>query len=162
MADDRNFDARAFRGALSRFATGVAIVLARAPDGQLAGMTVNSFASVSLDPPLVLWSMQHGSASAPIYRAAAGFTISLLSADQEHVARRCARTDVSKLDTVTLIDGGHGIPYLADAAAWFDCRTWAIHPGGDHDILIGRVTAFGQRPGPTLLFQDGRFRRSDA
>ena len=156
------FDARGFRDALGRYVTGVALVIARDTDGAVAGMTINSFASVSLDPPLVLWSMRRDSASAGIFRAAQNFTVSILGAEHADIARRCARTDGEKLDSLDLVDAPSGIPRLADAAVWFDCAVWAAHPGGDHDLFIGHVRDFGARPGATLMFHDGQFRTSDA
>lgn len=155
-------DPRGFRDALGRYATGVALVMTRGSDGSVAGMTINSFASVSLDPPLVLWSMRSDSASAEIFRTAPGFSVSILGADHEEIARRCARTDCEKLDALDLVEAASGVPHLGDAIVWFDCTTWARHPGGDHDILIGAVREFGSRPGRTLMFHDGRFRASDA
>lgn len=160
--DTPAFDARGFRDTLGRYATGVALVIAHGPDGVATGMTINSFASVSLDPPLVLWSMRSDTASAQAFRDAPGFTVSILGADHEDVARRCARTDGEKLDNLDLVTASSGTPRLEDAMAWFDCDTWAIYPGGDHDILVGRVREFGARPGSTLTFQDGLFRASDA
>ncbi len=151
------FDARGFRDALGRYATGVALVIARTPDGGIAGMTINSFASVSLDPPLVLWSMRSGTTSAAAFRSAGGFTVSILGAEHEDIARRCARADCEKLDNLDLVDTASGHARLRDAIVWFDCTTWATHPGGDHDIFIGAVGDFGSRPGSTLMFQDGRF-----
>lgn len=156
------FDARGFRDALGRYATGVALVIARTSDGTAAGMTINSFASVSLDPPLILWSMRCGTASAEAFRAAGGFTVSILGAEHEQIARNCARTDCDKLDNLDLVDTPTGHARLRDAVVWFDCRTWALHPGGDHDLFIGEVCDFGARPGQTLVFQDGRFRPSDS
>ncbi len=156
------FDARGFRDTLGRFATGVALVMARGPDGNVAGMTINSFASVSLDPPLILWSMRRDTASAQIFRDASAFTVSILGAEHEAVARRCARSDYDKLEGLEFVPAPSGVPRLADAMAWFDCRTWAAYPGGDHDIFVGQVRDFGGRPGATLLFQDGRFRSGDA
>jgi flavin reductase (DIM6/NTAB) family NADH-FMN oxidoreductase RutF len=161
-ADTAVFDARGFRDTLGRYATGVALVIASGPDGAVAGMTINSFASVSLDPPLVLWSMRSDTASAQVFRDAAGFTVSILGAGHEAVARRCARTDGEKLDGLELAYAPSGVPRLDDAMAWFDCATWAVYPGGDHDIFVGHVRDFGARPGATLTFQDGRFRSSDA
>jgi flavin reductase (DIM6/NTAB) family NADH-FMN oxidoreductase RutF len=157
-----SFDARGFRDALGRYATGVALVLARADGRPLVGMTINSFASVSLDPPLVLWSMRRDSSSAEAFRAAGAFTVSILAAEHEEIARRCARTDCEKLESLDLVEAASGQPRLADAVVWFDCTVWAAHPGGDHDIFVGQVRGFGTRPGATLLFQDGRFRSSEA
>ena len=156
------FDARGFRDALGRYATGVALVIARGADGTAAGMTINSFASVSLDPPLVLWSMRRDSASADVFRAARSFTVSILGAEHADIARRCARTDGEKLGGLDLVDAASGNPRLADAIVWFDCTVWAAHPGGDHDLFIGHVHDFGARPGATLMFHDGQFRTSDA
>lgn len=160
--DMPNFDARGFRDALGRYVTGVALVISRNANGAVAGMTINSFASVSLDPPLVLWSMRRDSASAGIFRTARHFTVSILGAEHAEIARRCARTDDDKLGGLDLVDAASGIPRLADAAVWFDCAVWAVHPGGDHDVFIGRVRDFGARPGATLMFHDGHFRSSDA
>ena len=162
MDDLPAFDARGFRDALGRYATGVALVLARDPGGIAAAMTINSFASVSLDPPLVLWSMRVGTASADIFRTATGFTVSVLGAEHEDIARRCARTGDEKLERLDLVDTPGGQLRLSDAVVWLDCRLWAAHPGGDHEIFIGRVTDFGARAGRTLIFQDGRFRASDS
>lgn len=156
------FDARGFRDALGRYVTGVALVIARDVDGAVAGMTINSFASVSLDPPLVLWSMRRDSASAEIFRAARHFTVSILGAEHAEIARRCARTDDDKLGSLALVDAASGIPRLAEAVVWFDCAVWAVHPGGDHDVFIGHVRDFGARPGATLMFHDGQFRTSAA
>ena len=162
LPPDIPFDARGFRAALGRYATGVALVIARDADGVVAGMTINSFASVSLDPPLVLWSMRRDSSSAEIFRAARNFTVSILGAEHSEIARRCARTDGEKLGGLDLVAAASGIPRLADAVVWFDCAVWAAHPGGDHDLFIGRVCDFGARPGATLMFHDGQFRISDA
>jgi flavin reductase (DIM6/NTAB) family NADH-FMN oxidoreductase RutF len=151
------FDARAFRDALARYATGVAIVMARCPEGRTAGMTINSFASVSLSPPLVLWSMQQGTSSGEVFRAASGFTVSILGEAAQATAMLFARSDSAKLEAAALAEAPSGLPMIEDAAAWFDCTTDAVHPGGDHDIFVGRVGAFGARPGATLMFQDGRF-----
>lgn len=156
------FDARSFRDTLGRFATGVALVLARDADGMVAGMTINSFASVSIDPPLILWSMRSDTASAEVFRRSLDFTVSILGAEHEPIARRCARSDYDKLEGLEFAPAPSGVPRLVDAMAWFDCRTWATYPGGDHDIIVGLVHHFGGRPGSTLLFQDGSFRSGDA
>lgn len=161
-ADSPAFDPKAFRAALGRYSTGVAVVMARCADGRTAGMTINSFASVSLDPPLVLWSMQRGSASSDIFRAAGGFTVSILGEEHEPLARAFAKSDDSKLAHEAVVPAPSGHPHLAGVVAWFDCATDAIHAGGDHDIFVGHVTAFGQSPGRTLTFHDGKFFTSGA
>jgi flavin reductase (DIM6/NTAB) family NADH-FMN oxidoreductase RutF len=161
-ADPTAFDRRAFRDALGRYATGVAIVMARCPEGRTAGMTINSFASVSLTPPLVLWSMQQGTSSGAVFHAAPGFSVSILGDDQQAAAMSFAKSDGGKLDSAALEICPSGLPRIAGAAAWFDCRVAAVHPGGDHDIFLGEVAAFGARAGSTLLFHDGRFGVSGA
>lgn len=157
-----DFDTRAFRDGLARFATGVAVVIARDAAGHVASMTINSFASVSLQPPLVLWSLRTDSSSVNVYRTAAGFTISILAAHQEPIARKLARSDGAKLEGIDLAEAPSGLPRIAGAAAWFDCRPWALYAAGDHDISVGEVTAFGTTSSPTLIFHDGRFLQSDA
>ena len=154
---DAAFDPKQFRGALGRYATGVAVVMARSPDGLTAGMTINSFASVSLDPPLVLWSMQSGTPSSSIFRAAGAFTVSILGAEHQDLAMTFAKSGDAKLEHEAVVPAPSGQPHLSEVVAWFDCATDAVHAGGDHDIFVGRVTAFGQSAGRTLTFHDGRF-----
>lgn len=154
---DATFDPKQFRGALGRYATGVAVVMARSPDGLTAGMTINSFASVSLDPPLVLWSMQSGTPSSSIFRAAGAFTVSILGAEHQDLAMTFAKSGDAKLEHEAVVPAPSGQPHLSEVVAWFDCATDAVHAGGDHDIFVGRVTAFGQSAGRTLTFHDGRF-----
>ena len=154
---DLQFDAKAFRSALGRYATGVAVVMARCADGRTAGMTINSFASVSLDPPLVLWSMQSGTPSSSTFRAAGAFTVSILGAEHQELAMTFAKSGDAKLEHEAVVPAPSGQPHLRDVVAWFDCATDAVHAGGDHDIYVGRVTAFGQSAGRTLTFHDGRF-----
>ncbi len=155
--DSAALDRKAFRSALGRYATGVAVVMARTADGRRAGMTINSFASVSLDPPMVLWSMQSGTSSSDIFRAAGGFTVSILGAEHEELAMAFARSGDGKLDHEAVASAPSGQPRLDGVVAWFDCTTETIHAGGDHDIFLGCVTAFGQSTGRTLTFHDGRF-----
>lgn len=152
-----DFNPKQLRAALGRYATGVAVVMARTDDGRTAGMTINSFASVSLDPPLVLWSMQSGTPSSSIFRAAGAFTVSILGAEHQELAMTFAKSGDAKLEHVAVVPAPSGQPHLGDVVAWFDCATDAVHAGGDHDIFVGRVTAFGQSPGRTLTFHDGRF-----
>lgn len=153
-------DSRAFRDALGRYGTGVAVVGATDQSGKAIGMTINSFASVSLSPPLILWSVESAGNRAADYAAASVFGISILHADQEPMARRFADGTLpacERFDDVPRLPSETGAPLLDGAIAWFDCRREAVYPGGDHDIILGRVVMFGQRPGPGLLFQNGRF-----
>lgn len=150
-------DPRALRTALGAYGTGVAIVTARGAGGQPVGMTINSFAAVSLDPPLVLWSVQSDTASAAAFREARHFALSILAADQEAVARQFARTDDDKFGGVASSPGLAGVPLIDGAVAHFECAAWACYPGGDHEIIVGRVNRFASRPGPALGFHRGRF-----
>ncbi|MGF1607609.1 MAG: flavin reductase family protein [Rhodothalassiaceae bacterium] len=154
------FDSLAFRRALGRYATGVAIVAAYDQQGKPFGMTINSFASVSLEPPLILWSVESGARMAPAYIDAPLFGLSVLAADQEPLARRFADPDLEpaqRFDHVALDPASDSAPLLAGSAAWFECRRDSVHPGGDHEIILGRVLRFGRRAGRTLLFHDGAF-----
>ena len=139
-------DRRAFRRALGHFPTGVAIVTTVAGDRPV-GMTINSFASVSLDPPLVLWSVDLAAGFADAFTAADRFALSVLAGDQMALARR--------FDGVATWAGAGGPPLIAGALATFECRREAVHPGGDHAIIVGRVDRFAARDGSPLLFHAG-------
>lgn len=148
--------ARDFRATLGRFSTGVTVVTCASARGPL-GITVNSFASVSLDPPLVLWSAARSSARHDAFCAAERFAIHVLGAGQEDLASAFA-TRADAFDTVEWSESPEGLPLLATCAARFDCTRDAVHPGGDHSILVGRVE--GATLGPItepLVFHLGRF-----
>ncbi len=152
-----DFDRKKFRNALSQFGTGVAIVTAHADAAAPVGMTINSFASVSLDPPLVLWSVQSNSPSAAQFLAAPAFGITILSSAQEALAMRFSRSDDAKFEGVATRPGHAGVPMITGGIAEFECATENIISAGDHDIIIGRVIAFAQHGGPALGFHAGRF-----
>jgi flavin reductase (DIM6/NTAB) family NADH-FMN oxidoreductase RutF len=152
------FDTRAFRQALGCFPTGVAVVTAHSPTSHPMGITVNSFASVSLDPPLVLWCLDRGSDRFHTFTTAAGFTISLLGTAHETVSSRLAKQGEHSLDGIDLLPTELGPPALADALAIFECACEAVHDGGDHAILVGRVLRFARREaGEPLVFFRGRY-----
>jgi flavin reductase (DIM6/NTAB) family NADH-FMN oxidoreductase RutF len=154
-----SFDARAYRQALGSFPTGVAVVTATTPEGRAVGITVNSFTSVSLDPPLVLWCLDNKSDRHAIFTAAPSFTISILATSHEQVSSRLARRGEHSLEGVGLIDTEVGPPALADALAWFECTRESVTEGGDHAILLGRVLRFsGADAGAPLVFFRGRYR----
>lgn len=151
-------DPQAFRAALGQFPTGVAIVTALDEEtGRPVGMTINSFASVSLDPPLVLWSVQLHTTSAPAFRTASRFTVNVLAADQQEAALRFARTDENKFLDFPVETGLGGVPLIPGALATFECAAWAVYPGGDHEIIVGRVENLITRPGAALAFHQGKF-----
>ena len=155
-------DPRAFRSALGRYPTGVAVVTAVDESGRAVGMTINSFASVSLEPPLVLWSVQLNTTSSEAFRKAARFAVCVLASDQEETALRFARTDEDKFRGLEVETGLGGVPILPGALAIFECRTWAVYPGGDHEIIVGEVERLSTRPGAPLGFHEGRFVALDA
>lgn len=147
---------RAFRDALGSFATGVTVVTARGPGGEPVGITANSFASVSLNPPLVLWSPARGSRRFEAFERAEQFAIHVLAQDQQAVCDAFVRTEGS-FDAVTWAEGPARLPLLDGCLARFLCRREAILDGGDHAILLGRVWEAARRDGPPLVFQSGRY-----
>lgn len=151
------FDPRAFRSALGQYATGVAIVTALDETGRPVGMTINSLASVSLDPPLVLWSVQLNTTSSQAFRTCKRFSVNILAADQQDTAMRFARTDEHKFLDFPVDTGLGGVPLIPGALATFECATWAVYPGGDHEIIVGQVENFVARPGAALGFHQGKF-----
>ena len=156
-----DFDSRAFRNALGAFPTGVAVVTATSADMPI-GITVNSFASVSLDPPLVLWCMDARSQRHDIFVQAPGFTISILGTEHREVSSRLAKPGEHQLDGFKLLPTQLGPPALADSLAVFECAREATLPGGDHTILVGRVLRFAQPgQGAPLLFYRGKYSALD-
>ena len=152
-----SFDARDFRDALGSFATGVALVTAREPGGRAIGITINSFSSVSLDPPLVLWSLARTSPNLEHFGVGAEHLIHILAHDQEPLARRFASRAVDKFEGIAhnVTDGG--LPQFDHCLAYFECRTHAWHEEGDHIIVIARVHALDHRVRDPLLFCAGKF-----
>jgi len=151
------FDTREFRNAVGCFPTGVVVVAVRAA-GALMGITVNSFASVSLDPPLVMWCMDRRSRRYDAFTKVAEFTISVLSSDHEAVSERLALPGEHSLDGLPLTETECGTPGLADALAVLECKREAVHAGGDHSIIVGRVTRFAcRKTGQPLVFFRGRY-----
>ena len=150
---------RAFRDALGMFATGVTIVAAAGEDGEPVGMTVSSFNSVSLDPPLVLFSVDRGALSLPMLRRAPGYAISVLSAEQAELSRRFAATGAEKWAGLELEIGYGGAPLIPDAIAVFECRPYAVYDGGDHEIFVGEVVAYrSEHTAAPLVFFGGEYR----
>jgi flavin reductase (DIM6/NTAB) family NADH-FMN oxidoreductase RutF len=150
-------DSRAFRDALGQFATGVCLVSVGDADAGDLAMTVNSFASVSLEPPLVLWSIQN---TAEYYAAFTGcerFGISVLARDQEALSSRYARREGHVIEPDHFTADEHGVPLLLGALATFSCRKWDLYHGGDHQIIVGEVVSFARAPGEPLVFAGGRY-----
>ncbi len=154
------FDPREFRNALGQFATGVTIVTTLDTAGAPIGVTANSFSSVSLEPPLVLWSLARQSYSLPAFEAAGHFAIHVLGADQRALSDRFARAGNDKFADLDIRAGLGGVPLLRHCAAVFECSVEHRYAGGDHVILVGRVQRFetaSADPTPPLLFHRGRY-----
>jgi len=152
------FDRRDFRRALGQFATGVTVVTARGKDGRNVGMTVNSFASVSLDPPLVLWSVSRQAASFGDFAEASHFAVNVLAANQHHLSRQFSTPLVDKFEGVEISPGAAGCPLLSGASAHFVCRKVRQMEGGDHVIFLGEVEEYKWQESEPLVFHSGRYR----
>ncbi len=153
-----SFDSRAFRQTLGEFATGVTVVTARTVSGQMAGVTINSFSSVSLEPPLVLWSLGLHSPSLAVFEACSHYAINILAADQTELSQRFATPQEDKFAGLDWKVGAGGTPLLNGCCAWFECANDITYPGGDHLIFLGRVENFRREERPPLIFQGGRYR----
>jgi 3-hydroxy-9,10-secoandrosta-1,3,5(10)-triene-9,17-dione monooxygenase reductase component len=153
------FDQKLFRNALGMFATGITIVTTTGPTGEPIGMTVNSFASVSLDPPLVLWSVGQHANSFDIFAQTKHFAIHILGKNQEALSNLFASRGEDKFGKLAWQPGDYGSPILPKYAVCFQCQTEHTYPGGDHTILVGRVMAFDDRAdGEALLYFRGQYR----
>jgi flavin reductase (DIM6/NTAB) family NADH-FMN oxidoreductase RutF len=154
---DAEQDLRALRAALGQYATGVAIVTTRAPGGPHVGVTVNSFSSVSLNPPLVLFCLSSRSSLLTTFENAGHFTVNVLAKDQQALSNRFARPSVNNWDGVPHRTGGNGCAVLADVVGTLECARRAAYPGGDHVILVGEVLRFDavSSAEPLLFYQGG-------
>jgi len=151
-------DALAFRHALSQFAAGVTVVTTRSADGTPRGLTVTAFCSVSLEPPLVLVSIDNRSEAHDGF-AAGTFAISVLAEEQEEISRRFAVPGPDKFAEGTYTDGSSGLPLVSDALAHLQCRVVSMVPGGDHTIYVGRVEDARVREGRPLVYHGRGYRR---
>lgn len=152
-----------FRNALGQFATGVAIVTASV-EGVRLGATISSFNSVSLDPPLVLFSMIRGSFGFAQWKAAKSYCIAILGESQRDLSNRFAKAGSDKWIGIDPIFANNGAPLVPGAIAYFECEPWNICDGGDHEIFICRVTRFRVNPQaePSLIFHGGKYRQLSA
>jgi flavin reductase (DIM6/NTAB) family NADH-FMN oxidoreductase RutF len=157
-------DPRALRSVLGRFATGVAVVTTTSPDGQPVGMTVNSFTSVSLDPPLVLFCVNRDSQLRPVFANADAFVVNVLRESQKELSRRFARPGLDRFGTRRPVPGRSGAPLLDSPLAAIECHTDRVVAAGDHDVVIGRVVAMHapSDDGPPLVYYGGAYRSLDA
>ena len=153
----RAFDATQFRHALSQFATGVTVITTRLADGSFRGLTASSFNSVSLDPPLVLWSLGEAANSMPIFSGNSHYVINVLAADQAELAERFSRRSDDPFANVEYELSRTGQPILKGVSAWFECHNRSRYPEGDHVIFVGEVEHCSAHPQAALTFHGGRF-----
>lgn len=157
-----DFDPRDFRNALGLFATGVTIVTTRTAAGDPIGLTANSFSSVSLAPPLVLWSLSLRSPNLPNFLQATHFAINVLARDQINLSQRFSKPIPNKFEGVACSEGHERLPLLDGAAAQFQCRTEARHYAGDHVIFIGHVIQYVHSEREALGYFRGRYAAMNA
>ena len=160
-ANPPEFDSRHFRNALSQFATGVTVITTRLEDGRFLGLTASSFNSVSLNPPLVLWSLASGANSLPVFTGNSHYVINVLAADQAALANQFSRRIENRFEGVEFELSRTGLPILKGVSAWFECHNRSRYPEGDHVIFVGEVEHCEVTPQAALVFHDGRFVKTD-
>jgi len=153
------FDSQQLRRSLGHFATGVTIITARSASGDAIGMTCNSFSSVSLDPPLVLWSIAKTSRNYTPMCDAEHFAIHVLAAGQRDLCRQFSTKDQDRFANVEIEIGLHDLPLIKDHHVRFECETYARHDAGDHTIIVDRVLRIGEQEAEPLIFYRGAFSR---
>jgi flavin reductase (DIM6/NTAB) family NADH-FMN oxidoreductase RutF len=151
------FDKRALRNSLGSFGTGVTVITTLRADGTRVGVTASSFNSVSLDPPLVLWSIGTSSPSMSAFRDATYFVVNVLSLEQVWLSKHFSTPQEDKFAAVQWTPGLGGVPVLTGCIAQFECRNEFQHEGGDHLILVGHVERFASREASPLLFCKGKY-----
>ena len=152
-----SFDSRELRTVLGAFTTGVTVVTTIDADGRPHGVTANSFSSVSLDPPLILWSQALSSKSYPAFRDAPRFVVNIMADDQVHVSNQFARSGGDKFAGIAVSAGLGGVPIIEGSAAHLECRRVAAYPGGDHVVYLGAVERIHRAPRRALAFGEGRY-----
>jgi flavin reductase (DIM6/NTAB) family NADH-FMN oxidoreductase RutF len=148
------------RNAFGCFGTGVTVVTTRHPGGRLVGVTANSFSPVSLDPPLVLWSLRADSPSLAAFQAAGRFAIHVLAVDQVHLSQRFSTPGADRFSGLDLRVGLGGLPLLPGCAATLECAVFSTQPAGDHMLFMGRVDRYTYQRTPPLLFCQGSYARA--
>ena len=154
-----SLDPMALRNALGSFATGITVVTAIGKDGQRVGMTANSFNSVSLTPALVLWSIDKASNCFDDFIQAEHYAIHILSADQQAISDQFAKSGGDKFAGIHCFENSAGVPILSKCSAYFECNTEHQYDGGDHIILVGRVSNFVDSGTEPLIFYRGEYKK---
>ncbi|MFZ6712276.1 flavin reductase family protein [Undibacterium sp. TC9W] len=158
-SEKREFDTRHFRDALSQFATGVTVITTRLADGQFLGLTASSFNAVSLDPPLILWSLGTAANSLPVFSGNSHYVVNILSAEQAWLAEQFASRKTDRFAGVDYTLSRTGHPILTGASAWFECHNRSRYPEGDHVIFVGEVEHCEFTKQAPLVFHSGQFLR---
>jgi flavin reductase (DIM6/NTAB) family NADH-FMN oxidoreductase RutF len=155
--DLRPCDPMLYRDVMGAFATGVTVMTLGRNDGFRLGVTASSFNTVSLDPPLILWSLALKAPSLDHFRKHDLFAVNVLTAAQRDVALQFARPSDDKFAGIATVEGRYGVPLIAGALAHVECRTVARYPGGDHEIMLAEVLTLRRGDGDPLVFQRGAF-----
>ncbi|MDG1438596.1 MAG: flavin reductase, partial [Emcibacteraceae bacterium] len=150
-------DAKELRNCFGKFATGITVITAVAPDGTKIGLTVNSFSSLSIDPPMILWSLDNRSNSLEVLKETSHFAVNVLASDQMDLSNNFASREEDKFDNVDTSDGKCGIPLLKDTVAHLECKNVHQYPGGDHTIFVGEVEHFEISNKKPLLYANGQY-----
>jgi flavin reductase (DIM6/NTAB) family NADH-FMN oxidoreductase RutF len=151
------FDTRDFRRSLGKFATGITVITTRTAEGQPIGFTANSFASASLEPPLVTWNLARSSANIGHFERCSHYAVNVLSHDQMALSIHFAKPSGDKFALIGYEEGAGGAPLLAGCCAWFECSNEVRYPGGDHLIFLGRVERFARAERAPLLYHGGHY-----
>ena len=149
---------RAFRDALGMFATGITVVATRAPGGEPIGLTVNSFNSVSLDPPLIVWSLANNLPCREVFEACEYYSVNVLSAAQTDLSQLFASRSDDKFAGLDVDEGLYGVPLLRDCCARFECRNTLRYAGGDHVVFVSEVVRFDRQEREPLVYFGGEYR----
>ncbi len=156
MLDDRQFDPRALRDAFGCFPSGITVVTTRDHGGLPTGVTVSSFSSLSLEPPLCVFSLIRTQVSCRWIEAREAFTVNILGAEQTETAVQFATPSENKFDGIGWTEGRNGMPVIAGSLAHFECAKWAIYDGGDHLLIVGEITHFARSEGTPLIYRSGK------
>lgn len=153
-----SLDVNDLRKALGQFPTGVTVITTLDSQGEPVGITASSFNTVSLTPPLILWSMAKNGYSAKVFENAEYFAVNILGKQQVDLSNNFARKSDDKFAGIPFVSGRGGSPVLENTAAFFECKTWKLYDGGDHTILVGEVLDFRANDSVLpLVFSQGSY-----
>jgi len=157
IMNENPVDPLELRQALGAFVTGVTVITALDREGVAHGVTANSFTSVSLDPPLILWNQALSAFSYPAFRDAERFVVNILADDQIEISQRFSRAGADKFAGIATRPGMGGVPLIEGCSAYLECRKETTYPGGDHAVFLGRVERIERHVRPSLIFGGGKY-----